>query len=414
MREHHKNEGPAVPFTADEISKLNEATKKAELAMQTPKPKEQPTISSNENVNIQASVKKPASSFQQLSVNSGEVNISSTAVKQPQKPQMEIQGKVSDVVIESKRVESNNVWKSDFLNKQGNIEVAILAQTSESKPKKETKSILEMAGDVGSVEITERSQAKKKEEEIEGKGSNLTSMLDKHIKASENIRVMNVPEDIFNNQISKPNIQPFKPNKDDFTLLSQEQTPGSKLNEFKGESSGVGGVTASGDAKEKESEKIEKIKIEQQKKTAEAKAQEEIMKKNSSNIKGKDANFGKGEDIENVDFNAKLDFSNATSKLDTNADTSDMQKWKNYQRASVDHGSVDVSTVKSKINTGLKVLKNIDSEFQKENDELKKKFEQLQKEKENQIKDYREMLLKMRKEKNSEEAKNQVSFIYNI
>lgn len=224
------------------------------------------------------------------------------------------------------------------MNKQGNIDLAIISKTSGvQQSKKFNDNILDMVGDIGSVTITEK-------------------------KTFEN-------EDKFENQKDKPKI-PI-PSIDDGGFGNKNDT-----SEFE--------VTSS---------------ISEEKLNLEVEKGEDSYK-----------NFTKNKNEQDDNFKYNPDFSHLKSNLDNSADTSDFQKWKLNKRASLDQPLPDLSNVKSKINTGISQKKvSLDSHLKNETDELKKKFESLQKEKENKLKDYREMLLKMQREKNSDNDKKEVS-----
>jgi len=74
----------------------------------------------------------------------------------------------------------------------------------------------------------------------------------------------------------------------------------------------------------------------------------------------------------------------------------------------INHDMPDLSGVKSKIDTGLKKTKEIVKETG--NDELNKKYNQIQKENKDKLKDYREMILKMKQEKRSAANKEVINF----
>ena len=59
--------------------------------------------------------------------------------------------------------------------------------------------------------------------------------------------------------------------------------------------------------------------------------------------------------------------------------------------------------MKSKIVTSLKKAKEVEEE--KPNEELNKKYEQVQKENKDKLKDYRDLVLKMKQEKRSQKPK---------
>ena len=334
-----------------------------------------------------------------MSVSGNEVNInhvieSGNKVVKP-KVDNTIEGNVNSINLEGKRVESNNVWKTG-LNKQGNIDLAYIATSKNDKTEDKNKknNIFEMVGNVGSVEITENNKAKE------------------------------IPKDLFDNNNNKS----ISTNVNDTTTISEDKPnnlnnlnndgSGNKITSGLGIKSEVGGTSKTTTGHAKEDDEFNKISVKDKEvidKTKTNNTDNDNIYKRTNLIESKNSkgaiNTYEGKDIESVEFNSKLDLNGINSKLDNNADTSDMMKWKNYTKGSIDHGNVDLTNVKSKINTGINNIKTMDSQFQKENDELKKKFAELQKEKENKIKDYREMLLKLKTEKNKEEIKKGVSLL---
>jgi len=72
----------------------------------------------------------------------------------------------------------------------------------------------------------------------------------------------------------------------------------------------------------------------------------------------------------------------------------------------------DLTKVTSKINTGLKTTKTMEKTLEKEDDLLKKQYEMIQKDKENKLKEYRELLLKMKKNKRNDDIKKEVLLIF--
>jgi hypothetical protein len=69
----------------------------------------------------------------------------------------------------------------------------------------------------------------------------------------------------------------------------------------------------------------------------------------------------------------------------------------------------DYTGVKPKIDTGIKINKSqvVSTTSETANDELSKKYEQIQKEKQDKLKDYRDLLLKMKKDKRSVEKEKE-------
>lgn len=76
----------------------------------------------------------------------------------------------------------------------------------------------------------------------------------------------------------------------------------------------------------------------------------------------------------------------------------------------INHDGPDLSGIKSKINTTMKKPEKVEKE--KPNEELNKKYEQVQKENKEKLKDYRDLVLKMKQEKRSQKPKEVI--YYNI
>lgn len=271
--------------------------------------------------------------IEDLIISSKESNVQATGIKKDPNKNISMQGNINNIEIEGKKqfiVDSNVTWKSG-LNKQGNIDLAILAQKSNQTNKKNTQNILEMVGDVGSVEILE---VKEKEKSKEDKLSKINPKEEKNVFVE--------PE-------------PLKE-------INQIEVPLSKDNPLKGRTSNI----------------------------------EDAFNFDPNNV-----------DINDEEYQRRL--KQSQSLLDNQADISDFQKWKNFKRTSIDQPIPDLSQVKSKINTGLFKIKTLDSNLHKETEDLKKKYESLQKEKDNKLKDYREMLIKMRNENANDQLNKNVS-----
>jgi len=69
----------------------------------------------------------------------------------------------------------------------------------------------------------------------------------------------------------------------------------------------------------------------------------------------------------------------------------------------INHEMPDLTGVKSKLDTGLRRTKEVNKE--KGNEELNKKFNQMQKENKEKLKDYRDIVLKMKQEKRAKEVR---------
>lgn len=368
--QNHPNEGPAAPLSYDQINKITNSMHSVQQQNIPQKIIQQLEFSTPNNVEIKSQEKKVTSTFNDLTISAN--NFSENAKVNQNKNKIEVQ-KTSDLNFESKK-DSNNVWK-DGLNKQVNIDLAILS--SQNKPfedKNKPKNILEMAGNVGSYSVTEKSQ----------------------------VPSTQIPEDLFDNynKSSSSNINTNnKENKlfDQKGVSSQAQN---SSNYIQGASDNMNNQN-----------NIQKITVETKQSNQELNASNQTsgITSNKVEVGGKLNKNIKSQEIDNIEFSSKLDFSKTESKIDNNADISDLQKWKNYEKKDLDHSLPDLTTVKSKIDTGLNQIKNIDKEFKKENDDLKKKFELLQKEKENKIKEYRDMLLKMKMDKSKDEMKDNVS-----
>ena len=377
--QNHPNEGPAAPLSYDQINKITSSMHSVQQQTQNiPQNKnKQLEFSTPNNVEIKSQEKKVTSTFNDLTISAN--NFSENAKVNQNKNKIEMQ-KTSDLNIESKK-DSNNVWK-DGLNKQVNIDLAILS--TQSKPfedKNKPKNILEMVGNVGSYNVTEKSQ----------------------------VSSTQVPEDLFDNYNNKSS---------NSNINSNSNTHENKLFDQKGVSSQAQNSSnyIQGTSENTNNQNnMQKISVETKQSNKEIQISDQTsgITSNKVDVGGKLNKNIKSQEIDNIEFSSKLDFSKTESKIDNNADVSDLQKWKNYEKKDLDHSLPDLTTVKSKIDTGLNQIKNIDKEFKKENDDLKKKFELLQKEKENKIKEYRDMLLKMKMDKSKDEMKDNVSFIIN-
>lgn len=369
LRESNNKKDNSISITSsnyENISKPSEQNKTNNLTLST---------ETNNSINIKGK-EKPDSSYKELAVSGKEVNFNhlSTNDKTKVKQDNKIEGNINSINIEGKREEFNNVWKQG-LNKQGNIDLAYIASSNKdnnnnnNNNKSSKKNIFEMVGNVGTVEINEKNDNK----------------------------VKDVPKDLFDNNNNTNNINNIdtKENNSNSKLYTNDKPSKKVLNKVEQE--------------EIDKHKVDNINVENKNNDKNALEYTSIKEGNILDNKYS-KNLGKyeGNDIENIEFSNKLNLDGINSKLDNNADTSEMQKWKNFTKTSIDHGNIDVSTIKSKINTGINSIKSMDSQFQKENDDLKKKFAQLQKEKEDKIKDYRDMLLKMKMDKNKEETKNTV------
>lgn len=331
---------------------------------------------------LKSNTKKPKNNF---SIEADNVNISSTAQKKSEIQNKSIKSTELSISASNPinyKVDSNSTWK-EGLNKQTNIDIAILSSQVKDNKDKNKKDIFDLAGDIGSFKFSE-----KLENDDETTNANTMKLPNQ----------TSIPDNLFNSSPSANDIAAEKSNK---KLLDQKGVSNSE---------GLSSLSQKNLQNLKENENIKKIDVGQEegKKEKSQKEISELYKNNINNIGGRLNDNFNYDDKDNIEFN-KLDFSNAHSKIDNNADTSDLQKWKNFEKKNVDVGLPDLTNVKSKVNTGLKEMSNIDSEFRKENDELKKKFEQLQKDKENKMKEYREMLLKMKAEKNKEDLTPSVS-----
>ena len=261
---------------------------------------------------------------------------------------LEPQSNVNSLKIEGEPkkqiVNSNDNWKSGL--KQGNIDLAIISSSGTGSKKKDEIDILNMVGDLGTVslkEVNKFDDVKFSTDDEKNKNS-LENTL--NIKTSQN--------DLSNldKLISDSDLQQYG---EAYTTDKN----GNKIN-------------SKGDVWNSELKKF--------------------VAPNYSE--------------ENAQLYERLE--KLTSKLDNKADVSGFMKWQlNNKRNSLDQPLPDLTKIKSKLNTGLKALKNnTEDGFTKENDELKKKFEALQRENGTKIiKDYRDMLLKMKETKNEQELK---------
>lgn len=331
---------------------------------------------------LKPNTNKPKNNF---SIEAENVSITSSVTKKPEIENKNI--KTTELSISASnpinyKVDSNSTWK-EGLNKQTNIDIAILSSQVKDNNNKNKKDIFDLAGETGTFKFSEKL-------ENDDETTNTNTM--------KSTNQTSIPDNLFNSSNSANNIIAEKSNK---KLLDQIGVSNSE---------GLSSLSEKNLQNLKENENIIKIYVGQEegKKEKSQKEISELYKNNINNIGGRLNDNFNYDDKDNIEFN-KLDFSNAHSKIDNNADTSDLQKWKNFEKKNVDVGLPDLTNVKSKVNTGLKEMSNIDSEFRKENDELKKKFEQLQKDKENKMKEYREMLLKMKAEKNKEDSTPSVS-----
>lgn len=76
---------------------------------------------------------------------------------------------------------------------------------------------------------------------------------------------------------------------------------------------------------------------------------------------------------------------------------SESEKIEYMKRYKINHDIPDLTKVTSKINTGLR--RTTYNQKEKPNDELNKKYEQVQKLNNDKLKEYRDVLLKMKQEK---------------
>lgn len=328
------------------------------------------------SITVNPEPKNNPTSFADLKISGNEVNYNVKPKPQPQlqlqsQSAVQIESKVNDIKVESTRIDSNTTWKSG-MNKQGNIDLAYISQEGSQKSKA-AKNIMDMVGNVGSIEVNEKSERKDFNE----------------VPADTQKKVMSIPEDIFDSKV-EANSQRGK------KLLEGISTSGHVEN--------VEDVSS----KFRKEEEVKKVLVSESNSTR-VPTQSNAGFVESQNVIGK-AKVGSNynPDDDSIDFNNKLDFTGVNAKVDTKNDVAGLQGWKNSEKKEVDVGLPDLSNVKSKINTGLNEIKTVDKEFQKENDELKKRFEELQKEKDFKIKEYREMLLRMKKDKNKEELKKEV------
>lgn len=340
------------------------------------------TIVTNSNITVNGEAKNNTNSFANLKISENEVNFIAQPKPKPQlQPQQQttvqhqIDGKVTEVKVDSTRIDSNTTWKTG-LNKQGNIDLAFISQEGAHKAKG-PKNIMDMVGNVGSIEVNEKSERKEINE----------------VPEEAKPKVMSIPEDIFSSEI-----------KDESTDVRSNRKLLDGLS-----SSGQVGSVEDVSSKFKKEEEVRKVVVSESNSTR-VPTQSNAGFVESQNVIGQ-AKFGTkfNEEDDNIDFNNRLDFTGVSAKVDTKNDISGLQNWKNPEKREVDVGLPDLTGVKSKINTGLNQIKTVDKEFQKENDELKKRFEELQKEKDFKIKEYREMLLKIKKDKNKEDLKKEVS-----
>ena len=110
---------------------------------------------------------------------------------------------------------------------------------------------------------------------------------------------------------------------------------------------------------------------------------------------------------EQVTGESKLDSKNNLIEIDA---TERARLEKMYQ---INHDVPNLSGVKSKINTGLKkTTSQVGKE--KPNEELNKKYAQVQKENDVKLKDYRDMVLKMKQDKRSQKPNEVKSFLNKI
>lgn len=275
-----------------------------------------------------------------------------------------MQGSVNNFEIEGRKqiiVDSNTTWKTG-LNKQGNIDLAIISQKSGLESKK-SQNILDMVGDIGSISVTEQKTFQDFQENTQ---KNPDDQKDKkffpvqqqqQLKENDNELTSNqgisqkdkdVLSSVFDNQSSSNNDLSntnTNTNTNSNTNTNNRENSNSELNNF--------GLKQQGDINENED------------------SEQSNINKGTWNLKHR------------------------PSVIDNVADVSDFMKWKyNNRRTSLDQPMPDLSQVKSKINTGIIKMKQMDEAFQKENDDLREKFMSLQKEKEKQLQNYREMLLK--------------------
>lgn len=264
-----------------------------------------------------------------------------------------MQGSVNNFEIEGRKqiiVDSNTTWKTG-LNKQGNIDLAIISQKSGIESKK-SQNILDMVGEIGSISVTEQKTFQDFQESTdknEQKDKKFFPVQQQVQKNKDN----NV-DTVSNQGISQ---------KDKDVLNSVFGDEGTSNNN--NSTSNITNTNTYTDTN------LDNLNIKQQ----------------------KDSN--ENDDSEQSSINKTWNLKHRPSVIDNVADVSDFMKWKyNNRRTSLDQPMPDLSQVKSKINTGITKMKQMDEAFQKENDDLREKFMSLQKEKEKQLQNYREMLLK--------------------
>jgi hypothetical protein len=98
---------------------------------------------------------------------------------------------------------------------------------------------------------------------------------------------------------------------------------------------------------------------------------------------------------------------NATSEKINLNKIQDKKQFQGDRNFTLNHDKPDYTNIKSKIDNTIKVNKEMMGEVEKGNEELAKKYEQIQKEKNEKLKDYRDMILKMKKEKRGAEKEKE-------
>jgi len=111
-----------------------------------------------------------------------------------------------------------------------------------------------------------------------------------------------------------------------------------------------------------------------------------------------------------IDINVNIDSiinQQMTSALWDSMNSAERQAYEKYYK--INHEMPNLSGVKSKIDTGLRRTNEVVKE--KGNDELNKKYNQMQKENQEKLKDYRDAILKMKQEKRNASIKEVIKIL---
>jgi hypothetical protein len=157
---------------------------------------------------LKSNTKKQNENF---SIAAENINISSSSIKRPEHENINIKtNELSITASNSKpkvdyKVDSNSTWK-EGLNKQTNIDIAILSTQTQTDKDKNKKNIFDLAGEIGSFKFSEKS-------EIDENKSNQTSIPENLFNSSDvtignSSKKLLDQKGISNNQVLSSTINP--------------------------------------------------------------------------------------------------------------------------------------------------------------------------------------------------------------